>query len=340
MMRYVSKACPENSVQFDFSLQEFDEELKGRPLKVSEPFKSLHRTSPLLFPAGNSSSAKTNATNEQCNDFNHDDDEDDEDDDDDDDEDGLIKSSPSEHRKSHLNNLASLTERLQANARNLSSNANGFLPTANKSINLLDEHSPHVLQARLAQMIASPHSSNPGSHLHDHNNIDSTANVFAQIQRNLLIQFLNDPMAAAQAAQAAAAAAAVMSTTPMKSNLVAMPLLTSKTNNNNKQMGSGRKRKSTPEKRVVTNHRSSSNNEDVSVVRLACSSEMTSLVQISPTTEQEAFDPTAKNGSADHPLELTVKGYSRSHQALGSPARSTGHVHNLVVCSPAILAVA
>lgn len=38
------------------------------------------------------------------------------------------------------------------------------------------------------------------------------------------------------------------------------------------------------------------------------------------------------NGSGDYPLELTVKGYSRSNQALASPAKSTGHVHNLMVC--------
>ena len=225
---------------------------------------------------------KANATNDQCNDLNHDDDDDDDEeedeaDDDDDDEIGQIKSSPADHRKSHLHNTASLTERIQADARNSSPRANGFFPGANKSVNLLEDHNPHVLQARLAQMIASPNSSNSGSHLNDHNSIDPATNVLAHIQRNLLFQFLHDPVAAAQAAQAAAA---MMSTTPMKMNPIAMPLSSSKANNNNnnKQIGSSRKRKSTPEKRVVTNHRSSSNNEDVSFARLPDSPEMTPLL--------------------------------------------------------------
>ena len=93
------------------------------------------------------------------------------------------------------------------------------------------------------------------------NHVDSAVNTFAQMQRNILFQFLNDPVSAA-------AAAAAMSATPIKTGLSSsMPLLTSKMNvplANNKQIGSGRKRKSTPEKRVITNHRTSTNNGDVS----------------------------------------------------------------------------
>ena len=114
-------------------------------------------------------------------------------------------------------------------------------------MNLLDETNPHILQMRLAQMMANAGTSSVG-----HNNDDSMMNTLANIQRNFLLKLLSDPMAAAQAAQVAAA----VSASQIKANNMSPISLTS----NNKQSGSGRKRKSPPEKRVITNHRSNNNN--------------------------------------------------------------------------------
>lgn len=146
-------------------------------------------------------------------------------------------------------------------------NPNGLITTGN-TMNLLDESNPNFMQLRLAQMMttfASMNSANMGQNRNDHNNndADSMMNTFANLQRNFLIQYLNDPIAAAQAAQAAAAAAATVSASQIKPNLSPISLITS----NTKQSGSCRKRKSTPEKRVLTNHRSSNNNNNNGNVR-------------------------------------------------------------------------
>jgi hypothetical protein len=106
-------------------------------------------------------------------------------------------------------------------------------------MNLLEETNPNLIQLRLAQMMAS--AVNSGQHFNDNH---SMINTLANIQRNIVMQFLSDPMATAQAA---AAAAAAMSSTQLKANLTPV-------SSNNKQMGSGRKRKSTPEKRPVINN--------------------------------------------------------------------------------------
>jgi len=113
-------------------------------------------------------------------------------------------------------------------------------------MNLLEETNPNLFQLRLAQMMAST----TGQNLNDNH---SMMNTFANMQRNFVLQFLNDPMAAAQAA---AAAAAMVSSTQLKANITPI-------SSNNKQTGSGRKRKSTPEKRPITNHQSTNNNGDV-----------------------------------------------------------------------------
>ena len=113
-------------------------------------------------------------------------------------------------------------------------------------MNLLEETTnPHLIQMRLAQMMSS--AVNSGQQLNENHPM---MNPFANIQRNLLLQFLSDPMAAAQAA---AAAAAAVSSTQLKANPVSI-------SSNNKQSGSGRKRKSTPEKRNISNHQSTNNN--------------------------------------------------------------------------------
>jgi hypothetical protein len=139
---------------------------------------------------------------------------------DDDEEDGLIKNSSEIYRP-----------------RNTLPGSNGL------TMNLLEETTnPNLMQLRLAQMMASAaNSSNPGQQLNDNH---SMMNALANIQRNMMLQILSDPMAAAQAA---AAAAAAMSSTQIKANLTPI-------SSNNKQMGSGRKRKSTPEKRPITNN--------------------------------------------------------------------------------------
>ena len=110
-------------------------------------------------------------------------------------------------------------------------------------MNLLEETNPTLLQLRLAQMMAS--TVNPAQNFNENH---AMINTLANIQRNIVLQLLSDPMAAAQAA---AAAATAISSTQIKTNLPPMT-------GNNKQIGSGRKRKSTPEKRSVTN-----NNGDV-----------------------------------------------------------------------------
>jgi len=127
-------------------------------------------------------------------------------------------------------------------------------------------------------------------------------NTFANIQRNFILQFLSDPMAAAQAA---AAAAAAISSTQIKANITPM-------SSNKKQIGSGRKRKSTPEKRRITNYQSANNNGD-----------------ISPTNEHESFDNNNNNDSINHPLELTVKGLQQSNRIVSS----SPDIHNLVANS-------
>jgi hypothetical protein len=125
-------------------------------------------------------------------------------------------------------------------------------------MHLLNETNPNILQLRLAQMMANVGSVSSSTGLNNNNNggnnVESAMNTFADIQRNLILKLLNDPMAAAQAATAAA-----MSATQMKANLSPISLMTS----HNKQIGSGRKRKSTPEKRVISNHRATNNNGDV-----------------------------------------------------------------------------
>lgn len=155
--------------------------------------------------------------------------------------------------------MTEVFRRLQTNPMNMFSGSNGLI-TAGNTTNLLEESNPSLLQMRLAHMMASMaamNSTNAGQNRNDNNNnAESITNAFANMQRNLLLQFFNDPMAAAQVAQAAAAAA-----THMKTNMAPISLATT----NNKQSGSGRKRKSIPEKRVLTNHRSSNNNGDVRI---------------------------------------------------------------------------
>lgn len=155
---------------------------------------------------------------------------DDDDEEEEEEEDGLIKSS---------------TEKLPSTdfppARNILFNSNG-LSNAGIPMNF-DETNANLFQMRVAQMMSSMvHPSNSTPNFSDPNN--AMMNTLANIQRNLVLQFLSDPMAAAQAA---AAAAAAMSSSPIKANLTP-------TSSNNKQLGSGRKRKSTPEKRPLTNH--------------------------------------------------------------------------------------
>jgi hypothetical protein len=200
-----------------------------------------------------------NDNDDDANDADDDDDDDDDNDEDDDDEEGLIKPSLSEPRQSQIQNIAALAQHYQASNRNALSNSNGFLSANNKSLNASDDINTNMLQAHFAQMIAA---ANSGQHLNDHHHVDSTMNTLAHIQRNILLQFFNDPSAATQAAQAAAATAAVLSTTSTKSSLASMPVMSS-TTAHDKQAGSGRKRKSTPEKRVVTNHRLPNDNGDV-----------------------------------------------------------------------------
>ncbi|CAF3741392.1 unnamed protein product [Rotaria sordida] len=298
--------------------EEFDDEQDDiKPnvstnIKSSDQSKSLHFTpssssssinSSSNIPTSKINSINKNTNNGQCNDNNNNDDEDD-----DDDEIGLIKNSSEKFQQQNLH--------LQTNPLNTLSGLNGLITTGN-TMNLLEESNPNLFQLRLAHMMASTasiNSTNIGQNRNDNNsNVDTMMNTLANIQRNFLLQFFNDPMAAAQAAQAAAAAAAAAaSATQMKTNLTPIPLITS----NNKQSGSCRKRKSTPEKRVLTNHRSSNNNNG----------------DTSPTIEHELLDNhNNTNDLIDHPLELTFKNIQQSNPVLLSPIKSSTDIHNIVI---------
>jgi hypothetical protein len=232
---------PINNSDSDEEFDDIDDDEEIYDTKQNIKSKSLHLTSPSSSGGDSSSSIPTQKlNNHECNE---------DDDDDDEEEDGLIKSS-----------------------RNTLSGSNGLITTGN-TMNLIEETNPNLLQLRLAQMMTS--AVNSGQHLNDNH---SMMNTFANIQRNFLLQFLSDPMAAAQAA---AAAAAAVSSTQIKANITPMSL-------NNKQIGSGRKRKSTPEKRLITN-----NNGD-----------------ISPIIEHESLDNNNNN-----PLELTIKGLQQSNRS-------------------------
>ena len=194
-----------------------------------------------------------NTNKRQCNDNNGND----EDDDDDGNENGLIKI-PS--RKSPEEILTECFHHLQTNPMNVLSGLNGLIRTGN-AMNLNEESNTNLLQLRLAHMMASmtaANSMNTGHHRTDNNDVDTMMNTLASLQRNFLVHFLNDPIAAAQAAQIAATGAAIV-TTPTKTNTKPTLLTTL----NDRQSGSVRKRKSTPGKRVLTNRRSSTNNDDV-----------------------------------------------------------------------------
>ncbi|UJR15271.1 hypothetical protein I4U23_002225 [Adineta vaga] len=300
--------------------EEFDEEQDSlnKPtistnVQVSNQSKSL-----LLIPSSSSRgvsssnllTSKVHANNNRsCN-------EDEDEDDDDEEENHLIENSS---EKSQQQNFNEFFQRLQANSMNALSGSNGLITTGN-AMNLLEETNPNLLQLRLAHMLAGIPTNpvqnlNHHHHHHHHNNnnnkaVDPTMNTFANIQRSLFLQFLNDPITAAQAAQAAAAA---VSATQIKANLTPMSLMTS----NMKQIGSGRKRKSTPEKRVVTNQQSINNNGD-----------------ISPKADQEFLDTNNSiNDLANHPLELTLKSFHQSNRILSSPAKSTIDAQNLAMNS-------
>ena len=214
--------------------EEFDDEQDEiKPTNNNNNNNKSSNQSPSSSSIGDSSTSNNHLNNNRpCND-------------DDDDEDGLIKSSP---KKSQQQNLSEFFHRLQTNPINSLSGSNGLMTR-----NLLDETNPNLMQLRLAHMMASAAAANSGLNLND--NMDSMMNIFANMQRNFALQFLSDPMAAAQATQAAATAAAA-SATHIKGNIPSM-------SSNNKQISSGRKRKSTPEKRVISNHRSANNNGDV-----------------------------------------------------------------------------
>ncbi|CAF1461346.1 unnamed protein product [Rotaria sordida] len=299
--------------------EEFDDEQDDiKPnvstnIKSSNQSKSLHFTpSSLSSSSGSNSSSsistsKINSTNKntnngQCNDNNNN-----VDDGEDDDEIGLIKNSSSE--KFQQKNL-----HLQTNPLNILSGSNGLITTGN-TMNLLEETNPNLFQLRLAHIMASMASINTGQNRNDNNpNVDTMMNTLANMQRNFLLQFFNDPTVATQAAARAAAVAVATSAAaiPMKVNLTQIPLITS----NNKQIGSCRKRKSTLEKRVLTNHRSSKNNDDTSP----------------PTIEHESLDNNNNtNDLIDHPLELTFKNIQQSNPILSSPAKSSTDIYNIVV---------
>ena len=201
--------------------QEFDEDEEDDEIK---PNVSTHIKS--TSPSSSSGESSSSKHNRECND--------------DEEEVGLMKISPQKSQPHEFFHPLS--------------SSNGLITTRN----LLEDTNSNLLQLRLAHMMAA---ANTGQHLNENNNNDAMMNTFANMQRNFLLQFLSDPIAAAHAAQAAATAAA-HSASQTKANLTPMSLITS----NNKQIGSGRKRKSTPEKRVVTNHRSSNNNGDVSIL--------------------------------------------------------------------------
>ncbi|CAF1989370.1 unnamed protein product [Rotaria magnacalcarata] len=276
--------------------EEFDDEQDEPKPNVVKP---ANQSSPSSLSSGSNSSlklptSKLHATNNgHCND-------------DDDDEEGLIKNSS---QKLQQQNLVEFMHRLQANPLNTLSGSNGLI-TAGNTMNLIEESNPNLMQLRLAHMMAAAaymNSTSAGQNRNDNNNnVDSMMNTLANMQRNFLLQFFNDPLAAAQATQQAAAAAAV-SATHMKANLTPMSLMTT----NNKQIGSCRKRKSTPEKRVLTNHQSSNNNDNAS-----------------PTNENESID---NHDTADHPLELTLKTFQPSSSTLSSPVKSTTDIHNIAM---------
>ncbi|CAF0983312.1 unnamed protein product [Adineta ricciae] len=252
--------------------EEFDEEQDDshKPnlstnAPVSQSSKSLLYVPSSSSLKDDSSSKVHTTTNRSCNA-----DEDEDDNGDDDDEGELRKASI---EKSQQQNFNELLHRLQTNSMNALSGSNGLITTAATSTNSTQQ--------------------NP------------IMNTLANMQRNWFLQFLNDPMAAAQAAQAAAAA---VSATQIKANLTPMSLITS----NMKQLGSGRKRKSTPEKRVVTNHQSTNNNGDMS-----------------PKPEHDSTNNNTSNNNgihdfAEHPLKLTLKTLQQSNQMLSTP-----DVHNL-----------
>ncbi|CAF4161410.1 unnamed protein product [Rotaria sp. Silwood2] len=312
--------------------EEFDDEQDDTKANVSTNInssnqsKSHHFTSStsssgsnssLIIPTSKINSTNKNTNNGQCNDNNNNNnnnnDDGEDENDDDDDEIGLIKNPSQKFQQQNFNEFL---YRLQTNPMNTLSGSNGLITTGN-TMNLLEESNPNLLQLRLAHMMASAasmNSTNTGQNRNDNNtNADTMINTLANIQRNFLLQFFNDPVAAAQAAQAAAAAAsaaaAAASATQMKANLTPIPLMTS----NNKQIGSCRKRKSTPEKRILTNHRSSNNNGDTS-----------------PTIEHESLDNNNTNDLIDHPLELTFKNIQQSNTVLSSPIKSTTDIHNIV----------
>ncbi|CAF4834222.1 unnamed protein product, partial [Rotaria magnacalcarata] len=70
-------------------------------------------------------------------------------------------------------------------------------------MNLIEESNPNLMQLRLAHMMAAAaymNSTSVGQNRNDNNNnVDSMMNTLATMQRNFLLQFFNDPLAAAQA---------------------------------------------------------------------------------------------------------------------------------------------
>lgn len=208
-----------------------------------------------------------NTNNGQCNDI-----------DDDDEDDGMIDEEADGDDDNEDDDEKGLVK---------PSTSNGYFCNPN---NIKDERNLNHMQTHLAQMmVGQPQQP-----------MDPTMNAIAHLQRNLLFQFFNDPIATAQAAQAAAAAAAALSATPTKADILSKT--NNHNNNNNKPMGSGRKRKSTPEKRVVTSHGDAS-----------------------PMIDQETLETTTvKNQELlDHPLELTLKSVT--------PTKSTSHIQNLII---------
>jgi hypothetical protein len=163
-----------------------------------------------------------------------------EDEDEDEEEDGLIKPSTEKYPSNNRTEFPP--------SRNILFGSNG-VTNPGMAMNF-EENNPNLFQMRLAQMMASiVHSSNSAPNLTDPNN--PMIHTFANMQRNILLQFLSDPVAAAQAA---AAAAAAISSSQIKPNAMPSP------SNTKQPISSGRKRKSTPEKRPLTHHSSSNNN--------------------------------------------------------------------------------
>ena len=240
----VCRRMRSSGVRCSVALQGFDDETKPGVSENVKPSKSLPFVTPFSSGAESSLSHSRSRT-AVANNCDYDDDDEDNDDDDEE-EDGLVKT---DLDKTPEKNLSDFIQRLQNNTRHT---PNGSLPAAHPTMNILEETNPQLLQMRLAQMMGQP--------LNDPSQADAMMNRFASMQRHFFLQFLNDPMAAAQAAQAAAAA---MSANQAKGSASIMTP-TGSLNGNSKQASSGRKRKSTPEKRVLTNHHSSANNGDVS----------------------------------------------------------------------------